>query len=89
MTKYTKEEEKIVDYIESWEAQSSLNLKNRISQIKNIVKQKNTRKRQVNLRMLESDISKLKATALSEWIPYQSLMQSVIHKYLQGKLISK
>ncbi len=40
----------------------------------------------MNIRMSSADISKLKAKALEEGIPYQTLVSSVLHKYVNNRL---
>jgi len=41
----------------------------------------------MNIRMSSVDMNKLKAKALEEGIPYQTLVSSLIHKYTNGLLI--
>ena len=43
--------------------------------------------RRVNLRMTERDFNLAHARAREEGIPYQTLLSSVIHKYLSGRLV--
>ena len=45
--------------------------------------------RRVNLRVTERDYNRAHARAREEGIPYQTLLSSVIHKYLSGRLIEK
>ena len=45
--------------------------------------------RRVNLRMTERDFSLAHARAREEGLPYQTLLSSVIHKYLTGRLTEK
>lgn len=40
----------------------------------------------VTIRLLERTISKLKLRAFEEGVPYQTLMSSVLHKYVTGRL---
>ncbi len=40
----------------------------------------------MNIRMSSADISKLKAKALEEGIPYQTLVSSVLNKYVNNRL---
>lgn len=42
--------------------------------------------RRVNLRVTERDFNLAHARAREEGIPYQTLLSSVIHKYLTGRL---
>ena len=43
----------------------------------------------VNIRMSQKDLDALKTRALEEGIPYQTLMASVLHKYVGGRLVDK
>lgn len=40
----------------------------------------------MNIRMSSVDINKLKAKALQEGMPYQTLVSSVLHKYINNQL---
>lgn len=43
----------------------------------------------VNIRMSKKDLEALQVRALEEGIPYQTLMASVLHKYVSGRLVEK
>jgi predicted DNA binding CopG/RHH family protein len=43
----------------------------------------------VNIRISRKDLESLQKRALEEGIPYQSLMASVLHKYLNGRLVER
>jgi predicted DNA binding CopG/RHH family protein len=43
----------------------------------------------INIRISAYDIEKVKQRAAEEGIPYQTLISSVIHKYITGKLIDE
>ena len=45
--------------------------------------------RRMNVRISERDLKALKARAAEEGIPYQTLVTSVLHKYVNGRLIEK
>ncbi len=45
--------------------------------------------RRVNLRVTERDFNLAHAKAREEGIPYQTLLSSVIHKFLSGRLTEK
>ena len=50
---------------------------------------KNTLKRKsINIRVFEQDIDKIKAIAMSEGMPYQTFITSLIHKVAAGKPIN-
>jgi predicted DNA binding CopG/RHH family protein len=43
----------------------------------------------VNIRISRKDLEALQTRALEEGIPYQTLMASVLHKYVSGRLVEK
>ncbi len=45
--------------------------------------------KRVNVRISTKDLEALQTRALEEGIPYQTLMASVLHKYVNGRLIEK
>lgn len=48
---------------------------------------KNTfRKQQIGLRLDAQDLMKIRAKAVREGIPYQTLISSIVHKYVTGQL---
>ena len=42
--------------------------------------------RRVNIRLSSGDLSDIQVRALEEGVPYQSLIASVLHKYVTGRL---
>ena len=60
-----------------------------MQQIKSAVTDKYSKRKAMNVKVLESDLEKLKARALEECIPYQTLLNSVLHKYITRQLVDK
>ena len=48
--------------------------------------EKLTKKKAINIRLLESDIIRLKSMALNEGMPYQTYISHMIHKLTTGAL---
>lgn len=86
---YTKEEKELVDYIEVQNPKSVKNVSEKIDKIKSAVTTKYTKRKAINLKVLESDIERFKAKALEEGMPYQTLINSILHKYITGQLVDK
>ena len=86
--KYTPEELELVEYMETNPA-SVPNVKDRIAFLKNAVEEDLNTKKQVNFRINQNDLEKLKSKALVEGIPYQTLLNSIVHKFLNGTLVAK
>ena len=49
----------------------------------------NPRKKQISTRLAERDLVRLKAIALAQGLPYQSLLASIVHQYVEGSLVAK
>ncbi|MGB3059564.1 MAG: antitoxin, partial [Anaerolineae bacterium] len=45
--------------------------------------------RRVNIRLTEKDLVGLQLRALEEGLPYQTLMASILHKYVVGRLVEQ
>lgn len=45
--------------------------------------------RRVNIRLSSGDLSDIQVRALEEGIPYQTLIASVLHKYVTGRLTER
>jgi predicted DNA binding CopG/RHH family protein len=86
---YSKEELEIIDYIEESNPVTVPNLHHKIDKIKSAVSTKYTKRKAINIKVLESDLEKLKSKALEEGMPYQTLLNSVLHKYITGQLVDK
>ena len=43
----------------------------------------------MNIRMSEMDLSRFRKKAAEEGLPYQTLIASVLHKYINGRLESR
>jgi predicted DNA binding CopG/RHH family protein len=49
-----------------------------------------TRKtKNINIRITQQDLENLRRSAEQEGIPYQTLISSVLHKYLSGRLVDE
>jgi predicted DNA binding CopG/RHH family protein len=45
--------------------------------------------RRVNIRITAVDLMALQSIAVEEGIPYQTLMASILHKYVSGRLVER
>ena len=49
----------------------------------------NPPKTQITTRLAKRDLSRLKSRALALGIPYQTLLASIVHQYVEGMLVEK
>jgi len=45
--------------------------------------------KRVNIRMTERDLVRLQKVAMQEGLPYQTLVSSILHKFVNGRLVEK
>ena len=48
-----------------------------------------TKDRRVNIRLSSADVRDIQALALREGIPYQTLIASILHEYVTGRLVER
>ena len=82
-------EQEILDAFEQGKLKSTSNAKDEIHNAKEAARNTFNKNRRVNLRLTEQDYDFAHIKALQEGIPYQTLLSSVIHKYLTGQLVEK
>ena len=89
MIDFTKEEKAFLESYERDEWQSVKNKKSEISRYQQIAKGTFKKDSRINIRMSSKDIHAMQLKALEEGIPYQTLITSVLHKYVSGRLGEK
>ncbi|GAB4492682.1 MAG: CopG family antitoxin [Anaerolineales bacterium] len=72
---------------EAW--QSVKNLKEQAAQYQAYARATLRKDKRVNIRISEQDLQGLQKRAMREGIPYQTLISSVLHKYVSGLLSEK
>jgi predicted DNA binding CopG/RHH family protein len=83
-------EEKIL--MESVETGEWVSDKNRIQEIRKArqaARNTFTKDQRMNIRIAKRDLYLLKIKAMESGMPYQTLVSSVIHKFLKGSLVEK
>ena len=78
----TKEEQELLASFEAGEWKSVPDFEKKKKLFKKYAKNTLAKTRNINLRLSERVVWKLKAKAVSEGIPYQTLASSVLHKYV-------
>ena len=74
----------LLNSIENNEWISVKNKDDMISKLRTIAKNTMLKDQRMNVRISKRDLVHLKAKALEEGIPYQTLVTSIIHKYING-----
>ena len=77
-----QEEEEMLDAVERGEYLSVPNAKKEILRYRSYFAETLNRNRNINIRLSERDLHKLKVKAQEEGLPYQTLIASLLHKYV-------
>ena len=84
MTDLDEYETDILQSVENDEWQSRGNIDNRIKELQSYVK--NQKKKAISIRVGENDIYELKKKALESGVPYQNIIQMLIHQFASNKI---
>ena len=74
------EEQKLLDEFENGELKSAPDLEERKKLLQSYAKNTLNKTKNINIRLSERDLYRLKSKAIEEGIPYQTLAASIIHK---------
>lgn len=80
------EEREILEHFERGELTAASEAQREMETAQHAARNTFNKTRRVNLRVTERDFNLAHARAREEGIPYQTLLSSVIHKYLSGRL---
>jgi len=83
--KLDKEEKQLLDAYESGEYESVLT-PDRRKEIQEAASSTFKKDKRINIRISSRDLDAIQKRALVEGIPYQTLVSSILHKYISGSL---
>lgn len=77
-----------VEIIEAYESGKlkSVASKTELNRLKAAARATAIKDRRVNIRLSAGDLQDIQVKALAEGLPYQTLMASILHKYVTGRL---
>jgi len=87
MDKFDDYEKDIIESYERDEWGSIDNLEEKKEEYSRYARNTFLKNKRINIRISEKDFIDMKKKSLEEGIPYQTLIASIIHKYLSGKLV--
>ena len=83
--KLDKEEKQLLDSVESGEWETVLDFKDEAKRYQEYAKATFRKDKRVNIRISEKDLMGIQRKAVKEGIPYQTLISSVLHKFISGQ----
>ena len=87
--KLTKEEKDILNSVEKGEWKRIPNFKKEAARYQEAARATMRKDKRVNIRMTERDFVHFQKTAAHEGLPYQTFISSILHKYINGRLVEK
>lgn len=85
----TKEEKELLDSVEKGEWKRIPNFTKEAARYREAARATLRKDKRVNIRMTERDLVHFKKAAMHEGLPYQTLISSVLHKYINGRLVER
>lgn len=88
MAKIDREETELLAQFDKGQLKSVAS-KSELAKFKAAARATAIKDRRVNIRLSSGDLSDIQIKALEEGIPYQTLIASVLHKYVTGRLTER
>jgi len=85
--KLNKEERDILESFERGEWKSVKNLQEEIKKHQEYARQTLKKDKRINIRISSKDLDEIQSMAIEDGIPYQTLISSVLHRYVTGRLV--
>lgn len=83
--KLDKEEKELLESYEKDEWKSIKDFEKKKLESQRYAVNTSAKNKRINISLSEKDLTNLKAKSLEEGMPYQTLVASIIHKYISGK----
>lgn len=83
------EEKDILDSYEQGQWRPVRNRKREIKKLQQYARNTLQKDKRINIRMSSKDLDRVRVIATQQGIPYQTLISSIIHKYVSGYLKEK
>jgi predicted DNA binding CopG/RHH family protein len=85
MPKLPDEEKDLVESVEAGEWKSVESKESELKRYQEYARSTFKKDRRINIRISAKDLQALQKKALVEGVPYQTLISSVLHKYVSGR----
>ncbi|GAB6059056.1 antitoxin [Desulfonatronum parangueonense] len=84
-----QEEKELMDSLEREEWRSVPDSEKQLNAARLTARNTLRKDKRINLRLSQKDYHRIQIKAVEEGIPYQTFISSLVHKYLDGKLVQK
>jgi predicted DNA binding CopG/RHH family protein len=87
--KLTKEEKDLLKSVERGEWRRIPDFEKEAKRYQESARATLRKDKRVNIRMTERDLVRIQKKAIEEGLPYQTLISSILHKYINGRFVEK
>jgi predicted DNA binding CopG/RHH family protein len=87
--KLTKEEKDLLKSVERGEWRRIPDFEKEAKRYQESARATLRKDKRVNIRMTGRDLVRIQKKALEEGLPYQTLISSILHKYINGRFVEK
>lgn len=89
MSKLNREEQEILEAYDKGQLKRSRKADALIKEHRVVAEATFKKDARINIRLSSRDLRAIQSRALKEGVPYQTLVSSVLHKYVDGQLVEK
>jgi predicted DNA binding CopG/RHH family protein len=89
MSKLDPEEKEILEAFESGKLKPAKNRSRELARHREMAGATFAKDSRINIRISSKDLRALKKRALAEGVPYQTLVSSVLHKFVEGQVVER
>jgi len=89
MSKLDPEEKEILEAFESGELKPVKNRSRELARHKQMAEATFKKDSRINIRLSSKDLRALQKRAMAEGMPYQTLVASVLHKFVEGQMVEQ
>ena len=86
---FEKKENNFIESYEKGDWEPVPNVEEEIEFYREVARNTSKKDQRINIRLSSRDLLEIKRKALEEGIPYQTLVSSILHKYVSGRLEEK
>ena len=87
--KLTPDEKALLDSVEKGKWKRIPDFSRQSTRYRDAARASLRKDKRVNIRMAERDLVRFQKTAVQEGLPYQTLISSILHKFINGRLVEK
>jgi predicted DNA binding CopG/RHH family protein len=87
--KLTQEELQILESVENGEWERIPDFGKDAARYQSAARTTLRKDRRVNIRMTERDLTRYQIVAMNEGLPYQTFISSILHKFINGRLVER